>query len=145
MRTRDTTVILDELFERGAIELALPRDRRCAGPTDGGSSSGAATGHARRGPRLGDRTPGQGGDRNALRRHAAGVLDPRAADRRPHGHDTKDNDTVVAIVGAAVGALHGKRGLPVRWIEGLTGRTGDDDDGRVFELLDEARALWWPT
>ena len=60
-------------------------------------------------------------------------------------NDTKDNDTVGAIVGAAVGALHGKVGLPARWIEGLTGRTGDSDDGRVFELLDEARALWWPT
>ena len=55
------------------------------------------------------------------------------------------SNTVGAIVGAAVGALHGKGGLPARWIEGLTGRTGDSDDGRVFELLDEARALWWPT
>jgi ADP-ribosylglycohydrolase len=27
-------------------------------------------------------------------------------------NDTKDNDTIAAIVGAAVGALHGRRGLP---------------------------------
>jgi hypothetical protein len=49
-----------------------------------------------------------------------------------HGHDpeeaiiraatdTWDNDTVAAIVGAAVGALHGKAALPRRWIENLSG------------------------
>ncbi len=59
-------------------------------------------------------------------------------------NDTKDNDTVGAIVGAAVGALHGRRALPARWIEGLSGRTTRDDDGRVFELIAEARAIWWP-
>lgn len=58
-------------------------------------------------------------------------------------NDTKDNDTVAAIVGAAVGALHGKAGLPPRWIEGLLGRTGTDDDGRVFELIDQARRVFW--
>ena len=58
-------------------------------------------------------------------------------------NDTKDNDTIAAIVGAAAGALHGRAGLPTRWIDKLTGRTGKDDDGRVFELLAEARSLWW--
>jgi len=58
-------------------------------------------------------------------------------------NDTKDNDTVAAIVGAAVGALHGKAGLPSRWIEGLLGRTGTDDDGRVFDLIDQARQVFW--
>jgi ADP-ribosyl-[dinitrogen reductase] hydrolase len=38
-------------------------------------------------------------------------------------NDTKDNDTVAAIVGAAVGALHGRSGLPARWIDNLLGRT----------------------
>ena len=57
-------------------------------------------------------------------------------------NDTKDNDTIAAIVGAAVGALHGRKAIPQRWIDGLTGRTTDDDDGRVFELLDEARSAW---
>ena len=55
-------------------------------------------------------------------------------------NDTRDNDTVGAVVGAAVGALHGRRGLPERWVEGLSGRTREDDDGRVFELIAEARA-----
>ncbi len=58
-------------------------------------------------------------------------------------NDTKDNDTVAAIVGAAVGALHGRNGLPARWIENLSGRTTDSDDGRVFELLEAARMKWW--
>ena len=58
-------------------------------------------------------------------------------------NDTKDNDTVAAIVGAAVGALHGRKGLPERWIKNLLGRTEADDDGRVFELINEARKVFW--
>ena len=38
-------------------------------------------------------------------------------------------------MGAAVGALHGRAGIPERWIEGLSGRTREDDEGRVFELI----------
>ena len=57
-------------------------------------------------------------------------------------NDARDNDTVAAIVGAAVGALHGRAGLPHRWIEGLSGRTAATDHGRMFELLDAARQLW---
>jgi ADP-ribosylglycohydrolase len=57
-------------------------------------------------------------------------------------NDTWDNDTVAAIVGAAVGALHGRAGLPHRWVEALSGRTTADDDGRMFELLAAARDLW---
>ena len=34
-------------------------------------------------------------------------------------NDTKDNDTIAAIVGAAVGALHGAKALPTRWREGV--------------------------
>jgi ADP-ribosyl-[dinitrogen reductase] hydrolase len=55
-------------------------------------------------------------------------------------NDTKDNDTVGAIVGAAVGALHGAEALPDRWRRGLLGRTREADDGRVFELIDQAQA-----
>ncbi len=51
-------------------------------------------------------------------------------------NDTYDNDSVGAIVGAAVGALHGRNGLPERWINGLSGRTRDDDDGQIFRLLE---------
>lgn len=54
-------------------------------------------------------------------------------------NDTWDNDTIGAIVGAAVGALHGRKAIPQRWIDGLSGRTSVDDDGRVSELIDEAR------
>lgn len=54
-------------------------------------------------------------------------------------NDTMDNDTVGAIVGAAVGALHGKARLPERWISDLLGRTREADDGRIFELIDLAR------
>ena len=57
-------------------------------------------------------------------------------------NDTRDNDTCGAIVGAAMGALHGARALPARWREGLLGRTADADDGRVLELLDEAGMRW---
>jgi ADP-ribosyl-[dinitrogen reductase] hydrolase len=57
-------------------------------------------------------------------------------------NDTKDNDTIGAIVGAAVGALHGKRKLPQRWINGCLGRISYDDDGHIFKLLDEAGKAW---
>ena len=57
-------------------------------------------------------------------------------------NDTKDNDTIAAIVGAAVGALHGKQALPARWRDGLLGRLGRRDDGAVFDLLDRARAVF---
>jgi len=58
-------------------------------------------------------------------------------------NDTRDNDTVAAIVGAAVGALHGKEALPARWQHGLLGRTTADDDGRVFRLIEEAVRREW--
>ena len=57
-------------------------------------------------------------------------------------NDTKDNDTIAAIVGAAVGALHGRNELPARWVTGLLGRTAEADDGRVFELLAAAGERW---
>jgi ADP-ribosylglycohydrolase len=57
-------------------------------------------------------------------------------------NDTRDNDTIAALVGAAVGALHGKKVMPERWIEGLLGRTGEYDDRHIFELLASAKAIW---
>lgn len=57
-------------------------------------------------------------------------------------NDTVDNDTIAAIVGAAVGALHGRKGLPGRWISKLSGRTRESNDGRIFELLKEAQRAW---
>jgi ADP-ribosyl-[dinitrogen reductase] hydrolase len=60
-------------------------------------------------------------------------------------NDTKDSDTIGAIVGAAVGALHGLKGLPQPWIDDLLGQTRVDtaDDGRVFKLLLQAKRLFW--
>ena len=58
-------------------------------------------------------------------------------------NDTKDNDTIASIVGAAVGALHGKRVLPARWVAGLTGRTMASDDGKVFSLIEQAGKEFW--
>lgn len=57
-------------------------------------------------------------------------------------NDTVDNDTVAAIVGMAVGALYGRSVLPERWISGLSGRTGATDDGRIFELVDDACSMF---
>jgi len=57
-------------------------------------------------------------------------------------NDTWDNDTTAAIVGAAVGVLHGRSAIPERWIKNLLGRTSYTDDGRVFSLLDEAKRVW---
>ncbi len=34
-------------------------------------------------------------------------------------NDTKDNDSVAAIVGAIVGALHGRRAIRKKWLEGI--------------------------
>ena len=58
-------------------------------------------------------------------------------------NDTKDNDTIAAIVGAAVGALHGRAGLPARWISSLLGRTTADDDWHIFELIESAKQTFW--
>jgi ADP-ribosylglycohydrolase len=58
-------------------------------------------------------------------------------------NDTRDNDTIAAIVGAAVGALHGKDAFPKRWIENHSGRTRKSDDGRIFQLLKEAKEKFW--
>lgn len=56
-------------------------------------------------------------------------------------NDTKDNDTIAAIVGAAIGALHGTRSFPERWVHGLSGRTraGTNDSGEIFKLILAAR------
>jgi ADP-ribosylglycohydrolase len=73
-----------------------------------------------------------------LARHGA---DPEEAIIRAV-NDTWDNDTVGAIVGAAVGALHGGAALPARWRRGLAGRLGESDDGHVQDLLEKARRQW---
>ena len=70
---------------------------------------------------------------------AAHGHDPEAAIVRSV-NDTKDNDTIAAIVGAAVGALHGESAIPQAWRGGLLGRTMADDDGALFRLLHRLEA-----
>lgn len=71
-----------------------------------------------------------------------------------HGHDmetaivravnnTRDNDSIAAIVGAAAGALHGLAGIPERWLSGLSGRIRTGGDEEVFRLLVRARHAFW--
>ncbi|MGI8423056.1 MAG: ADP-ribosylglycohydrolase family protein [Chloroflexota bacterium] len=60
-------------------------------------------------------------------------------------NDTRDNDTIAAIVGAAVGALHGEAALPRRWVAGLCGRVvATGPDNAVFELVRRAVETWCP-
>jgi ADP-ribosylglycohydrolase len=73
-----------------------------------------------------------------LARHGA---DPEEAIVRAV-NDTKDNDTVAAIVGAAAGALHGASALPARWVEQLGGRTRVYDDGEVQRIIARAQERW---
>lgn len=53
-------------------------------------------------------------------------------------NDTRDNDTIAALVGAAMGAAHGTHWIPADWRDQLLGRVNGDDDGKVFTLIDEA-------
>ncbi len=50
-----------------------------------------------------------------------------------------DNDTIGAIVGAAVGALYGKEAFRDMWISNLSGRIRESDDGAVFYLIKETQ------
>ncbi len=34
-------------------------------------------------------------------------------------NDTKDNDTIAAIVGAYVGAIHGREKIRAKWLDGI--------------------------
>jgi ADP-ribosylglycohydrolase len=61
-------------------------------------------------------------------------------------NDTKDNDTVAAIVGAFVGALHGRSRIRRRWLEGIRSQSltvppaPPEDDRHVLERLAAAAA-----
>ncbi len=59
-------------------------------------------------------------------------------------NDTYDNDTVGAIVGAAVGALHGGRAFPQDWLKGLAGniRIGGNKY-QIFRLILLAKNRFW--
>lgn len=51
-------------------------------------------------------------------------------------NNTYDNDTIAAIVGTAMGALHGKTAFKHTWIRNLSGRIRENDDGTVFKLIE---------
>lgn len=53
--------------------------------------------------------------------------------------DTWDNDTVAAIVGAVMGAMHGMDAFPKHWIDSLAGRTGSDDDAKLDLVYQQLR------
>lgn len=56
-------------------------------------------------------------------------------------NDTKDNDTIAAIVGALLGALHGRRRVRQKWVDGIRSRSlgveglSHLDDREVVERL----------
>jgi ADP-ribosyl-[dinitrogen reductase] hydrolase len=68
--------------------------------------------------------------------------DPEAAIIRAV-NDARDNDTIAAIVGASVGALHGLAGLPSRWVKGLDGRIRKDGSVDVFRLVLQSKQAFW--
>lgn len=58
-------------------------------------------------------------------------------------NDTSDNDSIAAIAGAAVGALHGLGGIPERWVKSLEGRIRKGGAGQVFRLVFHAKQTFW--
>ncbi len=68
--------------------------------------------------------------------HAA---DPEEAIERAV-NDTWDNDTIAAIVGA----LHGAAALPKSSRDGLSGRTAEEDEGRIWSILRGAEVAFSP-
>lgn len=58
-------------------------------------------------------------------------------------NDTKDNDTIASVVGAAVGALHGLGRIPERWVKDLRGRLRNGGGSQVFRLLVHSKQMFW--
>ena len=54
---------------------------------------------------------------------------------------SRDNDTVAAIVGAAIGALYGKSAFKDVWINNLSGRIRENDNGKVFEIISRTKGF----
>ncbi|MDX1946672.1 MAG: ADP-ribosylglycohydrolase family protein [Pirellulaceae bacterium] len=55
-------------------------------------------------------------------------------------NDTKDNDTVAAVVGAFTGALHGRRAIRHKWLDGISSKSLGDDSGSPDRVLIERLA-----
>ena len=59
-------------------------------------------------------------------------------------NDTKDNDSIASIVGAAVGALHGLGNIPERWVKHINGRLRDGGGGgQIFRLVVHSKQVFW--
>jgi ADP-ribosylglycohydrolase len=58
-------------------------------------------------------------------------------------NDTEDNDTIAAMVGAAMGALYGTSCIPSGWISRLPQHPTHEEDETVFALLEAVRNMWW--
>lgn len=59
-------------------------------------------------------------------------------------NDTRDNDSIASIVGAAIGALHGLGGIPERWVKHLNGRIRDGGGGgQVYRLILHSKHVFW--
>jgi ADP-ribosylglycohydrolase len=59
-------------------------------------------------------------------------------------NDTIDNGTIAACVGAAVGALHGKKTIPESWLSQLSGRTTLAETGSTLQkIISDAKTSWW--
>jgi ADP-ribosylglycohydrolase len=44
-------------------------------------------------------------------------------------NDTKDNDTIASVIGAMLGALHGRRAIRQKWLDGITSHSLGDPRG----------------
>jgi ADP-ribosylglycohydrolase len=44
-------------------------------------------------------------------------------------NDTKDNDTIASVIGALLGALHGRRTIRQKWLDGITSHSMGDPRG----------------
>jgi ADP-ribosylglycohydrolase len=58
-------------------------------------------------------------------------------------NDTEDNDTIAAMVGAALGALYGTDCIPAAWISNLPQHPTHQKDETIFALLESVRNKWW--
>jgi ADP-ribosylglycohydrolase len=57
--------------------------------------------------------------------------------------DPAASDSIAPLVGAALGAVHGRSAIPTRWIEELPGRVGQAGDWQLFDLIEAARQAFW--
>ncbi|HID76598.1 MAG TPA: ADP-ribosylglycohydrolase [Planctomycetaceae bacterium] len=58
-------------------------------------------------------------------------------------NDTEDNDTIAAMVGAAMGALYGTGCFPAHWVKNLPQHPTHQEGETVFGLLASVRKMWW--